>query len=99
VLEISSDAAEAIKGILALEEVPEGAAFRISAEPGPGPDDAGGFAVTVIESPLPEDQIVVAADDVEVCVEPVAAEELDDKQLDASVSEGKVQFSLSDQAA
>jgi Fe-S cluster assembly iron-binding protein IscA len=97
VLEISSDAAEAIRGILASDRVPDGAAFRISAEPGPGPDDADGFAVTVLESPPPEDQIVVA-EDVEVCVEPAVAEILDDKQLDASVADGKIQFSLSDQA-
>jgi Fe-S cluster assembly iron-binding protein IscA len=97
-LEISSEAAEAIRDILASEGIPEGAAFRISAEPGPAPEDEGGFAVTIIESPAPEDQ-VVAGEDVEVCVEPVAAELLDDKQLDASVSEGKVQFSLSDQPA
>jgi Fe-S cluster assembly iron-binding protein IscA len=97
-LEISSEAAEAIRGILAAEDVPDGAALRISAEPGPEPEDEGGFAVTVIESAPPEDQ-VVAGEDVEVCVEPVAAELLDDKQLDASVSEGKVQFSLSDQDA
>ena len=97
-LEISSEAEEAIRDILASEGIPEGAAFRISAEPSPEIEDKGGFAVTVMESPLPEDQ-VVAGEDVEVCVEPIAAELLDDKQLDASVSEGKVQFSLSDQAA
>ena len=97
-LEISSEAAEAIRDILASEGVPAGAAFRISAEPGPEPDDESGFAVTVMESPSPQDQ-VVAGEGVEVCVEPIAAELLDDKQLDASVSEGKVQFSLSDQAA
>jgi Fe-S cluster assembly iron-binding protein IscA len=95
-LEISSEAAEAIRGILASDGVPDGAALRISAEPGPEPDASSGFAVTVMESPLPDDQ-VVASEDVEVCIEPVAAEMLDDQQLDASVSDGKVQFSLSDQ--
>ena len=97
-LEISSKAAEAIRDILASEGVPEGAAFRISAEPAPESDAESNFAVTVIESPWPEDE-VVAADDVEVRVEPAAAEMLDDKQLDASISGGKVLFSLSDQAA
>lgn len=96
-LEISSDAAEAIRGILASEGVPEGAAFRISAEPAPEPDAESGFAVAVTESPAPEDE-VVAVEDVEVCVEPSAAEMLDDKQLDASISNGKVLFSLRDQA-
>jgi hypothetical protein len=31
---------------------------------------------------------------VEICVEPAAAEALDDKQLDASVSSGEVNFSI-----
>lgn len=97
-LEISSEAAEAIRGILASEEVPEGAAFRITAEPSPEPGAESGFAVAVMESPPPEDQ-VVPGEDVEVWVEPIAAEMLDDKQLDASTSNGKVLFSLSDQAA
>jgi len=95
-LEISTEAAEAIRGILASDSVPDGAALRISAEPGPEPDAQSGFAVTVTESPLPEDQ-VVAGEDVEVCVEPVAAELLDEMQLEASVSDGKVRFSLSNQ--
>jgi Fe-S cluster assembly iron-binding protein IscA len=97
-LEISSEAATAIKRILAAADVPAGAAFRLSAEPSAGPDEEGGFAVTVMESPPPEDQVVVAGD-VAICVEPSTAELLDDKQLDAWLDDGKFQFSLSDQAA
>jgi iron-sulfur cluster assembly protein len=97
-LEISGDAAEAIRSILAAEGVPAGATFRISVEPPPEPGGESGFAVSVTESPPVEDE-VVAGDDVEIRVEPAAAEILDDKQLDASISHGRVLFSLSEQAA
>lgn len=95
-LAISNEAEEAIKGILDSEGIPEGAAFRISSPENPSPDGEGGLAVSILESAPPEDQ-VVEGEDVEVCLEPVVAEMLDDKQLDASVSDGQVQFSLSEQ--
>ncbi|MEX2447281.1 MAG: HesB/YadR/YfhF-family protein [Solirubrobacterales bacterium] len=95
-LEISSQAEEAIRGILASEGVPDGATFRISAQQ--GPEAASSLAVSITEEAPPEDQ-VVEGDDVEVRLEPAAAEILDDKQLDATVADGEVQFSLSAQAA
>lgn len=97
-LEISNEAEEAIRGILASEGVPDGAAFRISAQQAPGADTESGLAVAITEEAPPEDQ-VIEGEDVEVRVEPAAAEILDDKQLDASVADGQVQFSLSSQAA
>jgi len=95
-LEISSQAEEAIRGILASEGVPDGAAFRISAPQ--GPEAESGLAVSIVEEAPPEDQ-VVEGEDVEVRLEPAAAEMLDDKQLDASIADDQVQFSLSAQAA
>jgi iron-sulfur cluster assembly protein len=97
-LEISSQAEEAIRGILASEGVPEGAAFRISAEQSSEGDAATGLTVSITEAAPPEDQVVEGSD-VEVRLEPAAAEMLDDKQLEATVSDGQVQFSLSAQAA
>ena len=96
-LELSSQAEEAIREILASEEVPEGAAFRISAQQAPGADAGTELAVSITESAPPEDQ-VVEGEEVEVRVEPIAAEILDDKQLDASFADGQVQFSLSAQS-
>lgn len=96
-LEITTDAAQAIRGILASDSVPDGAVVRISSQQGTE-DAESGLAVSVTESPPPEDQ-VIEEEDVKVCVEPAAAELLDDKQLDASVADGRVQFSLSAQAA
>jgi Fe-S cluster assembly iron-binding protein IscA len=95
-LEISSQAEEAIRGILASEGVPDGATFRISAQQSPEAESS--LAVSITEEAPPEDQ-VVEGEDVEVRLEPAAAEILDDKQLDASVADGEVQFSLSPQAA
>lgn len=97
-LEISSQAEEAIRDILASEGVPEGAAFRISSQRSSGSDADSDLAVAITESAEPEDQIV-EGEDVEIRVEPVAAEMLEDKQLDATVSDGQVQFSVSDQLA
>lgn len=97
-LEITTQASEAIRGILDSDGVPEGAAFRISSEQQPGAEAQSGFAVSITDSPPPEDQ-VVEAEDVEVRLEPVAAEMLDDKQLDASIDDGQVQFSLNEQTA
>lgn len=95
-LEISSQAEEAIRGILASEGVPDGASFRISAQQ--GADAESGLAVSIVEEAPPEDQ-VVEGEDVAVRLEPTAAEMLDDKQLEATVADGQVQFSLSAQAA
>jgi len=96
VLEISSQAEEAIRGILASEGVPDDASFRISAQE--GPEAESGLAVAIVDEAPPEDQ-VIEGEDVAVRLEPAAAEMLDDKRLDAAVADGQVQFSLSAQAA
>ena len=94
-LAVTNEAEEAIRGILASDGIPEGAAFRISAQ-SPDADAQSGLAVSVTEEAPPEDQ-VVQCDEVEVRLEPTAAEMLDDKQLEAAVADGQVQFSLSNQ--
>lgn len=94
-LTITNEAEEAIRGILASDGIPDGASFRISAQ-GPDADAESGLAVSVTEEEPPEDQ-VIQGDEVEVRLEPTAAEMLDDKQLEATVADGQVQFSLSGQ--
>ena len=89
-LTITPRASEAIRGVLAAEGVPPGSILRISAQPN------ANLAVAVTESPQPDDQIV-EGDDAEVCVEPVAAQMLEDKELDATVVGGQVSFSIADQ--
>src|SRR5680860_992262 len=55
-LEISSQAEEAIRGILASEGVPDGATFRISAQQSPEAESS--LAVSIVEEAPPEDQVV-----------------------------------------
>jgi Fe-S cluster assembly iron-binding protein IscA len=89
-LTITPHASELIRGVLAADDAPEGSVLRISREP------EVGLAVSVTGSPQPDDQIV-AVEDVEVCLEPTAAEMLDDKQLEATVVDGRLTFSVSPQ--
>jgi len=99
-LELTDQAEEAIRGILASDGVSDGAAFRITAQQ--GADGAGGsdggtaLAVSIVDDAPAEDQ-VVEGEEVEVRLDQPAAEMLDDKQLDATVADGQVQFSLSAQ--
>jgi Fe-S cluster assembly iron-binding protein IscA len=96
-LTITPEASEAIRVILDTESIPEGAVVRLSAPPTMSANGAGGLAITVVDS-APEEDAVVKGDDVEVSVDPVAAEVLDDKQLDASVADGQVNFTIAEQA-
>ena len=99
-LELTDQAEEAIRGILASDGVSDDASFRITAQQ--GADGAGGsdggtaLAVSIVDDAPPEDK-VVEGEDVEVRLDEPAAEMLDDKQLDATVADGQVQFSLSAQ--
>jgi len=97
-LELSDQAEEAIRGILASDGVPDGAAFRISAQESSGDNAATGLAVSVVEEAPPEDQ-VIEGEDIEVRLEPAAAAMLDDKQLDATTAGDEVRFSLNNQTA
>ncbi len=97
-LELSNQAEEAIRGILASDGVPDDAALRISAQQSPEAGADTGLAIAITDEAPPEDQ-VVEGEDIAVRVEPTAAEMLDDKELDATVADGQVQFSLSAQAA
>jgi iron-sulfur cluster assembly protein len=91
-LTITPQASEAIRGVLAGEDVPSDSVFRITSQP------ESGLVVSVTDSPEPDDQIV-EGDEVEVCVEPTAAQMLDDKELDATVAGGQVSFSIGEQSA
>lgn len=91
-LTITQQASEVIRGILSGDETPDEAVVRIS------PADEQGLTITVVEAPEADDQII-EAHGVEVCVEPTAAEALDDKQLDASAVGENVAFSISPKAS
>lgn len=87
-LTVTPKASEVIRGILSTDEAPDDGVVRISPEP------TQGLTITVVESPEPDDQII-EAHGVEICVEPSAAEVLEDKQLDAGTTGGNVAFSIS----
>ena len=94
-LTITDTAAEAIRGIVAAPELPEGAGLRIAKQP-----DAGEAAleVSVADSPAESDQVVSEAG-ARVFVEADAVPLLDDKLLDAQIEGTRVGFMLSEQHA
>jgi iron-sulfur cluster assembly protein len=92
VLVISSEASEAIRGIVAAPTIPDGAMLRIDSQPD------SGLQIGVVEEPVPGDE-VLETDGVELAIEPATALLLDDKRLDAAIDEGEVTFTISDQAS
>jgi len=94
VLTITDTAAEAIRGIVAAPELPDGAGLRIATMPGTG--DAAALEVSVAETPADTDQVVSEAG-ARVFVEADAVPLLDDKLLDAQIEGTRVGFTLSEQ--
>jgi iron-sulfur cluster assembly protein len=97
VLTITPEASEAIRGILAASDAPDGSMFRIAPQGQDGTAPGPSLAISVIDAPPPDDQIV-EGEQVAVCVEPTAAALLDDKELDATVEGEQVNFSIGEQA-
>lgn len=93
-LAITDTAAEAIRGIVAAPEIPDGAGLRIATQPGSG--DAAALEVSVAETPAETDQ-VVAESGARVFVEEAAVPLLDGKLLDAQIDGTRVGFMLSEQ--
>jgi iron-sulfur cluster assembly protein len=93
-LTITDTAAEAIKGIVASPQVPEGAGLRIATRPETPAE--GPFEVSVAPVPAEEDQVVEESG-AQVFLEPHAAEALDDKVLDAEIEGGEVRFAIGQQ--
>ena len=96
-LTITPEASQAIRVILDTESIPEGAVVRLSAPPTQSANGAGGLSISIVDAAPDQDQ-VVQGDDIEVSVDPVAAEVLEDKELDATVADGQVNFTIGEQA-
>ena len=94
-LAITQDAAEAITGIVSQAQAPEGSGVRISPRVPEGLE-RGGVDLSLVEVPAEADQ-VVEEQGARVFVDNQLAPELDDKVLDASVQEDRVQFRLMEQ--
>ena len=94
-LTLTSNAAEAVKTMAeAAPELPNDSGLRIHAEPtGEG---RMGFELTLVEEPEEGDQVIEEAG-ARVFVEPETVGHLEDKILDATIAEDRVQFRLSEQ--
>ncbi|HEV7773503.1 MAG TPA: HesB/YadR/YfhF-family protein [Conexibacter sp.] len=92
-LTLTDTAAEAIRGIVAAPELPDGAGLRIATQPDA---EQASLEVSVAESPAETDQVVSEAG-ARVFVEADAVPLLDDKLLDAEIEGTRVGFMLSDQ--
>ena len=97
-LTITPEASNAIRGILDASDAPDGAMFRIAPQGEDGTAPGPSLALSVIEAPPADDQIV-EGEQVAVCLEPAAAAMLDDKQLDATVEGDEISFSIAEQTA
>jgi iron-sulfur cluster assembly protein len=97
VLAITEDAATAIDSIVASSGLPQGAGLRITQELNPqsGQEGRTDLRLSVVESAEEGDEVL---DDVQIFLEPEAADFLDDKLLDADVEGDEVRFSLDIQA-
>ncbi|HEY7223169.1 MAG TPA: adhesin [Micromonosporaceae bacterium] len=91
-LTVTENAATAIRDITSQDVVPDGSGLRISA-------DEGGTALTLslVAKPFDGDQVVSSAG-ARLFLDRLAAQLLDDKELDVTVDpSGDVQFAVGDQ--
>jgi Fe-S cluster assembly iron-binding protein IscA len=95
-LTITPEASQAIRGILNASDAPDGSMFRIAPQGQDGTAPGPSLAISVIDAPPPDDQIV-EGEQVAISVEPSAAAMLDDKELDATVVGEQVNFSIGEQ--
>ena len=96
-LAITEDAATAIDSIVTSSGLPQGAGLRITQELNPqsGQEGRTDLRLSVVESAEEGDEVL---EDVQIFLEPEAADFLDNKLLDADVDGDEVRFSLDIQA-
>ncbi len=96
-LAITEDAAAAIDSIVASSGLPEGAGLRITQELNTqsGEEARTDLRLSLVESAEEGDEVLA---DVQIFLEPQAADFLDNKLLDADVEGDEVRFSLDIQA-
>jgi Fe-S cluster assembly iron-binding protein IscA len=94
-LTVTDDAATAIRTLAAQNDLPAQTGVRISSTT--GESGAPALGLSVAEGPLPEDE-VIEVQGARVFVDSAVAADLEDKALDAQVTEqGQVQFMLANQ--
>ena len=93
-LTLTEQAVAAIRNLTSRPGLPAETGLRIASED----SGAGGLALSLSDGPQAGDRVIEETD-VQVFVQPDAAATLDDKELDAQVSEnGEVSFLLQPQA-
>lgn len=93
-LAVTDNAAMAIRDLTTQQQVPADGGLRIAAD---APE--GSLTLSLVAEPMEGDQLVDAAG-ARLYLDQVAAQLLDDKELDVAVDEtGTVQFALAEQAA
>ena len=93
-LTLTDHAVTAIRNLTARAGLPPETGLRIAPEDG----EPRGLALSLADAPQAGDQVIEASD-VHVFVQPEASAVLDDKALDAQISEdGEVSFTLQDQS-
>jgi Fe-S cluster assembly iron-binding protein IscA len=95
VLAITTTAADAIRGIVASPDIPEGAGLRIAPQVGAAEDNR--LEVTIAAMPADSDQVLDEAG-ARVFVEEHCTDLLDDKMLDAQIDGQQVGFFIGPQA-
>lgn len=93
-LALTPNAAQAVQAIVSQPEAPEGAVLRISSEegqPDPSGEETRDLQLAVVDGPEEDD---VQVQGVAISVERETLGFLDDKVLDAEISEGGVRFRL-----
>ncbi|MGN6377744.1 MAG: Fe-S cluster assembly protein HesB [Gaiellales bacterium] len=94
---LTHSATDVIRDLVESSQLPETGGLRMELS---DPDMNGserGLAVSLAEQPAPDDE-VLDEDGVHVFLTPQVASLLGDKELDATVDEGKVTFLLHEQA-
>jgi iron-sulfur cluster assembly protein len=99
VLTLTDNANAVVTTIVTGQTEGDDAGLRIQTAPDAGPNGEARFAVNIVPSPEPADQIIEAAG-THVYLETAAADALSDKVLDAGVDdEGSVSFTILPQPA
>ncbi len=92
-LTLTEAAVEAIKGLLASQDVPAGGGLRISTAPPTNGDEQPSYELAVVTGPDLTDA-VVERDGAFVYLEPTAVAAFEDKVLDAEAAGEGVSFSF-----
>jgi Fe-S cluster assembly iron-binding protein IscA len=94
VLALTHDAATIIRSIVEQSEAPDEGGLRIAARQLEG--DEAALELSIAEEPSSSDE-VIEQEGAQVFLEPLAAQALSDKVLDAAVEEDGVRFTLAPQ--